>query len=227
MTGTMFGERLLEAIGSESVHAFSKRAGVSDSTLRGYLKGNMPAADTALTIADAANVNLEWLVSGRGPKDRKIPEISVNGRSIDIRGRVMDDFAFIQRLDVHASAGSGAITITEDAIELLAFQSDWLKSRHINPTSARVLTAKGDSMEPTIRDGDILLVDTSITSVRDNAIYIVVYGGHVLVKRVNLRRNGSLVLISDNDRHAPEEVPESEVLDLHIAGRVMWFGRSI
>ncbi|MBX8800706.1 helix-turn-helix transcriptional regulator [Ochrobactrum sp. MR28] len=82
-------------------------------------------------------------------------------------------------------------------------------------------------MEPTIRDGDVLLVDTSITSVYDNAIYIVVYNGHVLVKRVNLKRDGALTIISDNDRHPPEEVPLAEVPDLHIAGRVMWFGRSI
>lgn len=227
MTGTGFGERLLDAIGSESVHAFSKRAGVSDSTLRGYLKGNMPAADTALTIADTAGVNLEWLISGRGPKIATQPEIAIEGRSIDLRGRTVSDFAFVQRLDVRASAGSGAVAIHEDTVELLAFQNNWLKSRHIKPESARVLTAKGDSMEPTIRDGDILLVDTSINSVRDNAIYIVVYNGNVLVKRVNLKRDGSLVLISDNDRHAAETVPLDEVPDLHIAGRVMWFGRSI
>jgi phage repressor protein C with HTH and peptisase S24 domain len=227
MTEIGFGERLLIAIGSESVHAFSKRAGVSDSTLRGYLKGNMPAADTALIISDAADVNLEWLISGRGHKDRIQPAEPIKGHSVDIRGRIMDDITFIQRLDVRASAGSGAVAVNEDAIELLAFHSEWLKSRHINPSFAKVLTAKGDSMEPTIRDGDILLVDTSIISVRDNAIYIVVYNGNVLVKRVNLKRDGSLVLISDNERHESEFVPLDEVPDIHIAGRVMWFGRSI
>jgi phage repressor protein C with HTH and peptisase S24 domain len=227
MTGTEFGGRLLQAIGSESVHAFSKRAGVSDSTLRGYLKGNMPAADTALIIADAAGVNLDWLISGRDPQIKAPMEPTMEGQSVDSRGRSVSDFAFVKRLDVRASAGSGAIAIHEDTVELLAFQADWLRSRHIRPEAARVLTAKGDSMEPTIRDGDILLVDTSISRVRDNAIYIVVYNGNVLVKRVNLKRDGSLVLMSDNERHVAEEVPLDEVPDLHIAGRVMWFGRSI
>lgn len=227
MTGENFAERLISAIAGESVHAFSKRVGVSDSSLRSYLKGAMPAADTALAIADATSVNFEWLVSGRGPKSKAQPEPNMEGQAIDLRGRIVNDFAFVQRLDVSASAGSGALAIHEDTVELLAFQHDWLKSRHIKPDSARVLTAKGDSMEPTIRDGDILLVDTSINTVRDNAIYIVIYNGNVLVKRVNLRRDGSLVLISDNDRHGQETVPLQEVPDLHIAGRVMWFGRSI
>ncbi|MBX5163116.1 helix-turn-helix transcriptional regulator [Rhizobium sp. NZLR5] len=82
-------------------------------------------------------------------------------------------------------------------------------------------------MEPTIRDGDILVVDTSITQVRDNAIYVIIYAGNVLVKRVHLKRENSQTLISDNERYPREDVPIEEVPDLHIAGRVMWFGRSI
>lgn len=222
-----FGDRLREAIGRESVNAFAKKCEIPESSIRTYLNDRFPSADTALKIADIAGVNLVWLISGRGPKEANLPEELIRGDTVKHNGHIVGDFAYIQRLDVRASAGSGAITIHEDTVELLAFQQDWLKSRHINPSKARVLTAKGDSMEPTIRDSDILLVDTSITTVRDNAIYIVVYGGNVLVKRINLKRDGSLVLISDNDRHAPEDVPLHEVAELHIAGRVMWFGRSI
>jgi len=222
-----FALRLREAIGTESVNSFARRCEVPEATMRNYFKKRIPDADIALLLADAANVNLVWLVSGRGPKDKALMDGVFSGDTVKPNGNIVGDFAYIQRLDVRASAGSGAITIHEDTVELLAFQQDWLKARHINPSKARVLTAKGDSMEPTIRDSDMLLVDTSITAVRDNAIYIVVYGGNVLVKRINLKRDGSLVLISDNDRHAPEDVPLDEVPDLHIAGRVMWFGRSI
>ncbi len=48
-----------------------------------------------------------------------------------------------------------------------------------------MITATGDSMEETIRDGDVLLVDTSIDRVKDNAIYIVAYGDALLVKRLH------------------------------------------
>lgn len=227
MPESTFADRLRIAVGSESVLAFAKRCEEPESTMRSYFEGRIPKADVAMKIADATSVNVEWLVLGRGPQIKALFEPTMEGQSIDLRGRTVSDFAFVQRLDVRASAGSGAVAIHEDTVELLAFQNDWLKSRHIRPEHARVLTAKGDSMEPTIRDGDVLLVDTSINSVRDNAIYIVVFNGNVLVKRVNLKRDGSLVLISDNDRHAAETVPLNEVPDLHIAGRVMWFGRSI
>jgi hypothetical protein len=66
-----FKSRLQEAIGEESVSSFSRRCGAGESLLRGYLKqGNKPGVDHLVAIADAANVNIEWLATGRGPKLR-------------------------------------------------------------------------------------------------------------------------------------------------------------
>lgn len=220
---TAFIARMREAIGDESVNSFAKRCEIPEATMRGYFNGKIPSGDKLLVIADVAEVSIEWLVSGREPKTKDgtaTPSTSANAA-------ISDQFTMVPRLDVQASAGNGSLAQSEEPIDFLAFQNSWLRERKISPRFARVLTARGDSMEPTIRDGDVLLVDTSITSVYDNAIYIVVYNGHVLVKRVNLKRDGALTIISDNDRHPPEEVPLAEVPDLHIAGRVMWFGRSI
>ena len=110
---------------------------------------------------------------------------------------------------------------------MIAFQSAWLRSIGVSPDFARIITARGDSMEPTIRDGDQILIDTSVSEVRDNGIYCVVYGNMLLVKRVHPRMNGSLQLISDNDVYPPEEVSAGDVPSLSIAGRVRWFGRNL
>ena len=142
-------------------------------------------------------------------------------------GSDLPGFTLVPRLNVQASAGNGALTWSEEPVDFLAFQESWLRARNISPKHARVLTTKGDSMEPTIRDGDVLLIDTSIDRVRDNTIYIVVYGGLVLVKRVHGKFDGSLMLMSDNERYPPEIVAAHDVPDLIVAGRVVWFGRSI
>jgi phage repressor protein C with HTH and peptisase S24 domain len=242
MVGITFADRLEWVIEKfESPHAFSKKAGISDTMIRKYLAGSSPGVDALVKISDAADVNLDWLAAGRGPKYRS--ENAAPGAGADVSlvindsrpGEVMffqakaasSDFALIPRLDVQASAGGGRLASSEDPLEYLAFQSDWLRSRGINPNTARILTARGDSMEETIRDGDVLLVDTSINRVKDNAIYVVVYGDMVLVKRIHGRLNGSFQLISDNPRYPAEEVTPGEVDLLNIAGRVMWFGRSI
>lgn len=222
--GTGFGERLRESIGDQSVNAFAKKCGIGESSIRNYLSDKVPGADTALKLADAAGVDFEWLVSGRGTKASSRVEYAptIVQTVSDLPG-----FTLVPRLDVRASAGNGSLTYGEDTLDYLAFQEGWLRSRGVNPVAARVITATGDSMEETIRDGDVLLVDTSIDRVKDNAIYIVNYGDVVLVKRVHRRFNGSLQLISDNPRYPSEDVSAGEVDLVSIAGRVMWFGRSI
>ncbi len=62
-----FSERLLILIGKKSVSAFGRRCGIGESTFRKYLKGGMPGLDKLIAIAEAADVNIEWLATGEGP----------------------------------------------------------------------------------------------------------------------------------------------------------------
>lgn len=221
MTKTQFHSRLEELVSEHSsANAFSTKVGIGNSLIRKYLAGAMPGIDKAAQIAAATGVRLEWLITGKGPKGLNPDESQLNTE-------LSTQLAWVPRLDVQASAGKGSFVISEDIIETIGFQKNWLHRRGINQKYARALTVRGDSMEPTLRDDDLLVVDTSINEIRDNALYVVVLGGLVLVKRVQLKRNGSLTLISDNDKFAPEEVPATEADTLQIAGRVMWFGRCI
>ena len=63
-------QRIREVIGVESVTAFGRRCGIGEATLRKYLGGAVPNTDNLVAIADAANVNIDWLAAGRGPKQR-------------------------------------------------------------------------------------------------------------------------------------------------------------
>jgi phage repressor protein C with HTH and peptisase S24 domain len=227
-----FGERLSEVIGDESVNSFAKRCEVSEGSVRNYLKDKVPGADIALRIADAAGVDFEWLVSGRGSKQRggegAAQPLSFESNTLVVeRNSMSSEITLVPRLEVEASAGSGRLTQMEEAVDFIAFQSNWLRSMGISPMFARIISARGDSMESTIRDGDLLLIDTSVSEIRDNGIYCVVFGNMLLVKRVHARMNGSVQLISDNPHYPPEEVTAGEVDQINVAGRVMWFGRTI
>lgn len=63
-------ERVRESIGDESIASFSRRCGIGDSTLRKYIDGALPNSLNLVAMADTANVNIEWLAAGRGPKRR-------------------------------------------------------------------------------------------------------------------------------------------------------------
>lgn len=84
------------------------------------------------------------------------------------------DFSFIPRYSVRADVGSGHIVENEDMLGFLAFRTEWIRT-HLrrNLTKLVVLETYGDSMETTISDGDVLLVDISEQRVRGPAIYLI------------------------------------------------------
>ena len=179
--------------------------------MRQYLEGTMPGLKNLMQIANTANVTLDWLT----------------GRNLPAVPTVDADLTLIERLDVEASAGAGALIESERSLDFMAFQTIWLRRRGINPAAVRLLNIRGDSMEPTIRDGDIALVDTSIQDFMDNAIYVILVGNRLLIKRVHILMSGALRLISDNQIYPHEDVPANEAEFVRISGRVVWFGRSI
>ena len=83
-------------------------------------------------------------------------------------------------------------------------------------------TAMGDSMEPHIGNGDLLLVDTTDQTIRSFGIYVIEVRAERLVKRVQRKFDGSLILISDNTRYLPETIGPDLATDVRVVGRVIW-----
>lgn len=191
----------------------SRETGIAPSTLSGYRKGSIPSADVALRLADAMGVEVRWLVSGEGPQEPA--------------EKFADQYTTVRRYEVRAGAGTGLVATAEDVTEELSFRRDWLRRIGMTPQNAGLITAQGDSMHPTIPDGAMLLIDLSIRDVRNGYIYVVVKDGSLLVKRVQTKMDGSVVLISDNPVYEREELPANQVAELHIAGRVVWVGHPI
>jgi phage repressor protein C with HTH and peptisase S24 domain len=80
------------------------------------------------------------------------------------------------------------------------------------------IAVAGDSMDPTLRDGDEILVDRTPRPPRDG-IHVVRVDGALLVKRLETGRPGLVVLRSDNKAYDPIELPPAEI---EVIGRVVW-----
>ncbi|MCB1477687.1 MAG: helix-turn-helix transcriptional regulator [Rhodobiaceae bacterium] len=139
----------------------------------------------------------------------------------------IQEFALIPRHEISASAGPGLIPVEDGEVELLAFRRDWLSSMGVNPSNAVLVGATGDSMEPTVPDGALMLLDTSEKHLRNGWICAIVRGGELLVKRIQRRTDGTVILISDNEIYEPETIAEDRLNDLRVAGRVRWIGRAV
>ncbi|WP_081629280.1 helix-turn-helix transcriptional regulator [Methylopila sp. M107] len=217
-------DRLRELINGGSVNAFAAECGIPVATLRENLKSSIPNAENAAKIAKTKNVSLEWLVTGTGPRDRTPPS---QWQSQVLSPPGLGDLTLIPRYDVRLSSGPGALVAAEEIFEHLAFRSSWLREMGISPKNAALVTNKGDSNEPTIPDGALMLLDLSITDVTNGKFYALNHDGELILKRVQRRVDGTVVLKSDNPRYDPEEVTPDRVAYLHVIGQLKWFARSI
>jgi phage repressor protein C with HTH and peptisase S24 domain len=130
---------------------------------------------------------------------------------------------------VELSAGPGCEVELEQVEDHLAFRTDWLKSKGLRADSLRAVYARGDSMAPRIQDGDILLMDTTVGSIVDGAVYALRYDRDVRVKRLTWRFDGALIIRSDNPDPAyrDEIVPREQLEAVNLLGCVVWVGGDI
>jgi phage repressor protein C with HTH and peptisase S24 domain len=83
-----------------------------------------------------------------------------------------------------------------------------------------VIEVEGDSMEPTLRDGDEILVDRAPRPLR-SGLHVIRLDDVLLVKRLEPGPSGTLQVISDNPAYPRLERPRA---DIAILGRVVWKG---
>jgi phage repressor protein C with HTH and peptisase S24 domain len=124
----------------------------------------------------------------------------------------------IPRLPLSASAGPGAFAEGEEPFGAFGVTSQWLRGQGLDPKMLSAIAVAGDSMEPTLRDGDEILVDRSLRPLRDG-IHVLRLDDALLVKRVDTGRPGRVALLSDNPAYRPIELAPGE---FEVIGRVVW-----
>lgn len=138
------------------------------------------------------------------------------------------EFAMVPHYDVELSAGHGAIVEREAEIGRIAFRRDWLRQKGLSAKDLVVTRVKGDSMEPTIKDGALVLVDTRMEFPKADGIYVIQNDGELFAKRVqvDLAANG-VSIISDNPSYKPVHLDRDDVKRLYIIGKVVWVGQEV
>lgn len=139
------------------------------------------------------------------------------------------EFVQVPLYDVRAAAGFGAFIDDRPSAEALAFRRDWIE-RQVGARVAdlSLVYVVGDSMEPILSDGDVIMVNRAERSVRQDAIYVVRIGDALLVKKLQRLPGGLIKVFSENSAYEPYTVKaadlESDEGD-SVVGRVVWAGK--
>lgn len=108
-----------------------------------------------------------------------------------------------------------------DFIEIIS------KNIGVDSSNARIITACGDSMHPTIEHGDNLLIDTSKKEIYDGKIYCVEINKQLQPKRLQIIPPDKIKVISDNkDKYDSFYIDNIKKENFSIVGEVCWWGRT-
>ena len=218
---------LREAAGYATAADFARAHGFEEGTYRSHENGSrgvrFRAAMTYATALDPLNANeaaLWMLEGGQRPA-------SVQSAETALVSAFEEDYALIPNYDVRAAAGGGAVFDGENVLDRLAFRRQWLRTVTNAPLDMlAVIQAHGDSMEPTTRSGDHMLVDRSDINPRREGIYVIAWDGVINVKRITVDyANKTLTVSSDNALHPSTQGVSPN--DLTVLGRVIWIGRQL
>ncbi len=139
-------------------------------------------------------------------------------------GKGSGPYRIVPRLAVGASAGGGAFGAGEAQIGAIAFDPKWLKKLGVPEGSASIIRVQGDSMEPTLADGDEILVNTANKGERGgDGIYVIRLDDLLMVKRLAFQKASKTVsIISDNPAYPAIDALHDR--GLAIIGRAVWAG---
>ncbi|MGL4442990.1 MAG: S24 family peptidase [Alsobacter sp.] len=215
--------RFLKSVGDRPADA-ARRANVSPTTIYSFINRDSASMKGAIEakIAEAYGLSVEEIFGGELPA--ALPP-SPTGPDAILIGK--DNYWPVPVYDLRASAGDGAMVVDGAPDTYQVFRDQFLQ----RVTRARlgdlsVIMVGGDSMAPTLADGDSILVDRSVNRVVRDGVYVLRYDDELLVKRCwrNLE-TGKVVVSSDNPLYKPFEVSEARSLD--VIGRVVWVGGPI
>jgi transcriptional regulator with XRE-family HTH domain len=210
------------------VEKFSKRLATEISGLTSATQ-KMNVSSQSTSAADMVRQMLDTQGKGLPEEARRrllaAAESDNGGGVIEVdyyRPGVVGDEVWIAHYDVRAAMGGGQIP--HDYPEML--QDVRVSPQHLREMGVefkehfhlKMVTGWGQSMAPTIKHRDPLLVDISIREFAGDGIYMFSWEGHLYIKRLQWLGDEQINMLSDNPRHPPQTIRADET---YIQARVL------
>lgn len=227
------GERLKGLRGEMSQADFGAQFGVNLNTVGRYEKEEvLPRADFIAALCSKYGVSPSWLLYGDGPREMEAAYIYIGegetegrgeGRPGPLPGADPAEFDLVPMVETRLSAGNGSFVLSENVEGYYAFRKSWVRSVAASARDLVLMRVDGDSMNPTIRSGDTVMIDASRRTVIDGQIFALRFDDTIMIKRLSARPGGRVLVGSDNRQEFdPYEVG---LADLHVLGQIIFFSR--
>lgn len=173
-------------------------AGLSQGTIGNIESGARQARGSLPQIAEALGVEHKWLSQGLGSpwKTRELPVaylVGTPGSNVQAISRI--------RLRLHDGSRQISIDTDEDDTSPIALSKVWLESRELDARRLLAMRVGAVGMEPSLQEGDTVIVSSVHTEPLDGSVYAVNYEGELVFRRL-VRDGGLWWLYADNTDQA-------------------------
>ena len=185
--------------------------GASKGTVTNWINGvNNPTGKRLVQLAQALKTTSSWLLTGNSTPEFTQVEPWDSNTPLDddeIEIPFFKDFSF--------ACGGGSIgEAIANETRKLRMSKATLRNLSIMKENAVAATAIGDSMSPTIKDGDTIHVDLGRKNIKDGKIFVICIGGLFYCKRLYNLPLGGVRIVSDNSVEFPEiQLSAQEIID--------------
>lgn len=134
------------------------------------------------------------------------------------------DFTVVEHINISPSCGHGTSVYHDVEVTPIKLGNDLIKNifKISTPKSLKTFQASGDSMSPSIEDGDILLVDTERKDFHNGGIFLITINEDWFIKRLRQKINGDLEIISDNkEKYPTETIKMNDEVAVDVKGRII------
>ncbi|HBE45708.1 MAG TPA: hypothetical protein DDW17_09800 [Deltaproteobacteria bacterium] len=216
-------EMIVQIVGNRN--KLARLANISSPTIKKLLSGRAdPTRTTLLALSKATGILLSWLIAGEGPmyESERQKEVMIVAENME-KYLPQDEFVLIPVVQGRISAGGGLVP--DNAVEsMCAFKRTWI-ARRGDPAQMSMIKVRGDSMAPTLLDGDVVLVNHAEKDIFDGSIYAIVIDDEILIKRIHKDYKASLLKIkSDNSEYETFTIEYDKII---INGMVIWYARDL
>jgi phage repressor protein C with HTH and peptisase S24 domain len=177
------------------------KAGVTQGNIAHLESGRTQTSRNITAIAEALGVDVMWLSQGKGePFPNKAPASMLPGgmpvfvSSPDSPSRIK-----IPKVKLKLSAGITGFGVEPDHRDggMWELPLRWVEKHGYNPEKLIAIDVKGESMEPSLYDGDLVVINTADVTPVNGLVYAINYEGEAVIKRM-IREGGHWYLASDN-----------------------------
>lgn len=207
---------------------FCRKLDIGTQNLNNWITRKKIPDSQLMKISHVIGKSIYWILYGREPQGLLDPILQESHQLAETKEIDSDRVSAIpQYRNAALSAGPGALNYDDSPDSEMYFKRSWIEHKGWNPRDLFVIYIRGQSMEPQLWDGDVVLINTALKTPQSGRVFAINIRGESKIKRLYTSISGTIWVKSDNPEHPDETIDPEEMDGFQILGQCVWRGSEI